>query len=160
MKTKILFQSILFVIALVILNQFADAQTCSCRDKNKNYSSSVCDPNHLIAGRHHGCCVMVPCGAAKTGEEESGITGDLDVSIYPNPVYNTATVLFSLEQSDKVSIKVFDLNGKLVATLADKTFDAGDNEIAWNANEVNAGIYLMQFQSTQLSMMEKFVITK
>src|SRR5437870_945868 len=63
------------------------------------------------------------------------------ISIFPNPASNSTTISFSLEQSQKVSLKVFDMNGRLVSTLADKIFEEGKNELMWSTENVNGGIY-------------------
>jgi hypothetical protein len=82
------------------------------------------------------------------------------VAIFPNPVTNTATISFSLTQSQKVSFKIFDMNGRLIATLADKIFKAGENELVWNSDKVNAGVYFLQFQSAENVQTEKLIVTK
>ncbi len=51
------------------------------------------------------------------------------ISIFPNPFCNSTTISFSLSQAQNVSIKIFDVNGRLVATLADKIFEAGENKL-------------------------------
>jgi len=83
-----------------------------------------------------------------------------EVAIFPNPVTNTTTISFSLTQSGKVSVKIFDVNGRLVSTLADKMFEEGENEIIWNAAESNAGIYFLQFHSAENLQTEKLIVTK
>ncbi|MBK5284163.1 MAG: T9SS type A sorting domain-containing protein, partial [Bacteroidia bacterium] len=83
-----------------------------------------------------------------------------EVTIFPNPVTNTTTISFSLSQSQKVSLKIFDVNGRLVSTLADKVFETGENEIVWNANDANAGVYFLQFQSAENLQTEKLIVTK
>ena len=82
------------------------------------------------------------------------------VAIFPNPVTNTTTISFSLAQTRNVSVKIFDVNGRLVTTLADKMFETGENEIVWNAADVNAGIYFLQMQTAETLQTEKLVVTK
>ena len=86
---------------------------------------------------------------------ETSLTG-----IRPNPISQSATITFTLSQSQKVSLKVFDMNGRLVTTLADYNFEKGDHEITWNASDVNAGIYFLQFQSAENLQAEKLIVTK
>lgn len=81
-------------------------------------------------------------------------------SIFPNPISNSSTISFSLSQSQKVSLKIFDVNGRLIKTLADKYFEQGENKIEWNAEEVNAGIYFLQFKSAENLQTEKLIVTK
>ena len=51
------------------------------------------------------------------------------------------------------------MNGRLVSTLADKIFEAGDNELVWNAADVNAGVYFLHIQSAENLQTEKLIVT-
>jgi hypothetical protein len=82
------------------------------------------------------------------------------ILIIPNPISNSTTISFSLSQSQNVSLKIFDVSGRLVSTLTDKIFEAGENEIVWNASDVNTGVYFLQLQSTENIQTEKIIITK
>lgn len=77
---------------------------------------------------------------------------------YPNPFSNSTTISFSLAQSEKVSLKIFDLNRRLIKTLADNVFEEGEHSIEWNAEKVNAGIYFLQVQSAEFSKTEKLIV--
>jgi hypothetical protein len=52
------------------------------------------------------------------------------------------------------------VNGRLVAAVADKMFEAGENEIVWNAGEVNAGIYFLRMESASYSENRKLIVNK
>jgi Secretion system C-terminal sorting domain/Beta-propeller repeat len=93
----------------------------------------------------------------ETNDVENFSTG---IFLFPNPFSNSTTISFFLSRSQKVSLRIFDLNGRLVTTLADKIFDAGENELVWNASEMNTGIYFLQLQSTENLKMEKLIVTK
>lgn len=55
-----------------------------------------------------------------------------------------AAISFSLDKPEKISVKIFDMTGRLVKTLADKSFEQGVHELQWDAAGVNAGIYIVQ----------------
>jgi hypothetical protein len=82
------------------------------------------------------------------------------ISIFPKPISNSATISFSLDVAQKASLKIFDVNGKWVATIADNKYEAGENEIVWGTAEINAGIYFLQFQSVENLYTEKIIVTK
>jgi len=109
--------------------------------------------NHLSHGDNLGACSS---RLALDGESPD----NLQLSIYPNPIANSATISFSNSQSQKVSLKIFDVSGRLVSTLADRIFEAGENEVVWNADLLNAGIYFLQFQSAENLKTEKLMVTK
>ncbi len=78
----------------------------------------------------------------------------------PNSIFNSTTISFFLVQSQKVRIKVLDMNGRLVSTLADKMFETGENKIQWKADNVTPGVYFLQFQSEENLLREKLFVTK
>jgi len=82
------------------------------------------------------------------------------LNMYPIPVSNTTTISFFLDQSQNVSIRVFDAYGKLVSTIADKYYEAGIKELLWNAENLVSGIYFLQLQSDEYQERIRFVVTK
>ena len=79
-------------------------------------------------------------------------TAASSLSAYPNPVVNAATISFSLQQAQKVSLQVFDMSGKLINKLAEETMQPGHHQVTWNATDNNksavaAGIYLLKLQT-------------
>ena len=79
------------------------------------------------------------------------------LTILPNPILNTGTISFLLSRSQKVSLKIFNVSGQLVSTLADHVFHAGNNELVWNTNEMTAGVYFLQFQSEEIQQTMKLI---
>ncbi|HYV92883.1 MAG TPA: T9SS type A sorting domain-containing protein [Chitinophagales bacterium] len=79
--------------------------------------------------------------------------------IFPNPFSGSTTISFSLEQSQNVSLRIFDMNGRLVTTLADAYFEEGDHEIVWNTENLNPGIYFLRFQSAENSETVRLAVT-
>jgi hypothetical protein len=79
-------------------------------------------------------------------------------SIFPNPFSHTTSVKFNLFRTEKVSLKIFDLNGRLIQTLADNIVEEGEHQMEINAEKMNAGIYFIQMQTAELSETEKLVI--
>jgi len=65
---------------------------------------------------------------------------------YPNPFNPTTTIPFTLEHSGEVSLKIFNISGKAVATLYHGYANAGESAILWNGRNdagmpVSSGIY-------------------
>ena len=65
-----------------------------------------------------------------------------------------------IQYSEKVPLNIYAVNGRLVTTLDDVSFEAGDNEIVWNASEVNAGIYFLRMEAASYSENRKLIVTK
>jgi hypothetical protein len=130
-----------------------------------NAIAQHCDCNNIQVGCNYNTKCILRCSKICNGINrtigKSVVFGETFLAdISPNPVSNSMTISFSLSQSQKVSLKIFDMNERLVSTLADKMFEEGENQIAWQADEVNAGIYFLQFQSAENVQTEKLIVAK
>jgi hypothetical protein len=61
---------------------------------------------------------------------------------YPNPFNPTTTIQFDLKDRSYVSLKVYDLLGRVIATLIEEEKPAGNYSIPFNATIHSSGIYL------------------
>jgi len=154
MKTRNLLQTVLFILAFVMMNQVASAYKCYCKAINFGCKMGAWDCAYFCSSR----CSKVHGNARMSETTDDDVTALS--SIYPNPASNETTILFSLEQAGKASLKVFDMNGRLVKLIAEGEMEGGAHEIEWNAGEMEAGVYVVQFQSAEFSKTEKLVVTK
>jgi len=69
--------------------------------------------------------------------------------IYPNPVENTATVQYRLDEDSPVSITVQDLTGRMVLTQHEALQSAGINHMKLDFSPLPAGIYLCQIRTNK-----------
>lgn len=62
---------------------------------------------------------------------------------WPNPVYDNQTFIryYINGSASTVSIKILDLSGELVTTLAGTAFSRSDNEVKWDVSGVQSGVY-------------------
>ncbi|MCC2547075.1 DUF4394 domain-containing protein [Hymenobacter sp. BT175] len=66
----------------------------------------------------------------------------LEMSVYPNPATNQATVAFRLEKSARVDVTVFDALGRQVEVVRAGMLPAGAQQVRWNARG-HAGLYFL-----------------
>lgn len=74
--------------------------------------------------------------------------GALRVRVSPNPLVTDTRIAFVLPARASVSLRVFDLAGRLVSTIARGSMAAGAHEARWNVSgeasrRLNAGVYLV-----------------
>lgn len=66
---------------------------------------------------------------------------------YPNPFNPSTEITFAVPASQHVSLVVFDLLGREVATLANQVFTAGSHTVSWDAGNLPTGMYLYRFSA-------------
>jgi len=79
---------------------------------------------------------------------------------YPNPFNPSTVVEFVLPRREHVSLKVFNVLGQVVATLADDEFPAGVHSVRWDASAVSSGVYFYRLQSADFTGTRKLVFMK
>lgn len=77
---------------------------------------------------------------------------------YPNPFRESTAVRFSLPQSARVNVCIYDLRGSLVDQLADAVYQAGFTEIQWQAGNRAPGIYLVRLISGDTVETQKMIL--
>lgn len=90
------------------------------------------------------------------------------VTLYPaspNPARTAASVRYALPADADVRLKVFDLAGRKVATLADGRVGPGPNEAVWDlagpdGRRVASGIYFVKLEAGGESVTGKIVVVK
>jgi photosystem II stability/assembly factor-like uncharacterized protein len=75
---------------------------------------------------------------------------------YPNPFNPTTRIAYELPTASKVTLTVFDLQGRKVATLVDAVQEAGAKSVEWNSANANAGsvasgIYFYRIVATSIA---------
>ena len=87
---------------------------------------------------------------------------NFSLNSFPNPFSSSTTISFSLSQPEKVSVKIFDMAGRLVKILANTEMQAGRHQLEWNtANEnINAGIYFLKIETKEYAETKNVVIVK
>ncbi|MBN2379142.1 T9SS type A sorting domain-containing protein [candidate division WOR-3 bacterium] len=84
-------------------------------------------------------------------------------AIKPNPFMGSARISFALPHSTSVSLKVYDISGKLVATLVNGAEKPGRHTVTWNGTDdagrsVAQGIYLVRMDAENFSATKKVVL--
>ncbi len=79
---------------------------------------------------------------------------------YPNP-FNPSTVIgYQLSSSNFVSICVYDLLGKTVATLVNERKNAGEYSVEFDAAKLAGGVYLYSMQAGNYRVTKKMILMK
>ncbi len=79
---------------------------------------------------------------------------------YPNPFNPSTKIKYSIPQSSKVVVKVFDMLGKEVTTLVNEEKQAGTYELTWNAQDMPSGVYTYSIKAGSYTAVKKMVLIK
>src|SRR5690606_7770462 len=66
---------------------------------------------------------------------------------YPNPFSGATTIRFTIPQPTDVTLKVYDMLGREVATLVDGRVSAGSHEVGFDAAGLTSGLYTYRLQA-------------
>jgi hypothetical protein len=78
-----------------------------------------------------------------TGVDESAVSSQQSaVRVFPNPTSGSTQFAVRSSRSEHVIIKIYDLHGREVATVADQQLPTGEHVIGFDASRLPAGVYI------------------
>ncbi|MFH0920517.1 MAG: T9SS type A sorting domain-containing protein [Fibrobacterota bacterium] len=111
--------------------------------KNANELIACINATHLLT----------PVTVSETGTAEAGLDKNaLALESAPNPFNPVTTLRFSLGTVGKVSMRIYDINGRFIKNLIDADLTTGSHSVNWNATDsrnrtVSAGMYICRIQA-------------
>jgi hypothetical protein len=79
---------------------------------------------------------------------------------YPNPFNPTTTIRFLVPQLLHVTLKVFDVLGREVATLVDGEMDAGEHSVVFDASYLPSGVYFFRLTTSTFFQTKSMEVLK
>ncbi|MEN8826964.1 MAG: T9SS type A sorting domain-containing protein [Flavobacteriales bacterium] len=88
-------------------------------------------------------------------EENSPV---MNVGVFPNPANSFLTVNFELiDASVSTQIRIMDMNGRLVKTIANNFMNSGVNQITTDISDLTQGVYFLQIIAGNKSITKRVV---
>ena len=87
-----------------------------------------------------GSARLANAAAAAAGRTSS----DATLAARPNPFNPRTKIEFSLAREGKATLRIFDVRGRLVATLVDGRMSAGNHSVDFDGGKLSSGIYMMR----------------
>jgi len=81
-------------------------------------------------------------------------------SAYPNPFNAVTRLRYDVPEASRVSIRVYDVSGRMVATLIDGEQTAGYYVATWDSRDIATGIYLIRMESDGFNAARKVALVK
>ncbi|MGB5530304.1 MAG: T9SS type A sorting domain-containing protein, partial [Ignavibacteriaceae bacterium] len=79
---------------------------------------------------------------------------------YPNPFNPSTTIEYSLPQNGFVTLKVYNVLGKEVATLINGQNEAGKHRVNFDATGLNSGVYFYRIESSSFVDTKKMILLR
>jgi hypothetical protein len=79
---------------------------------------------------------------------------------FPNPFNSSTTIQYTLPKKCYIKLRILNLSGQEISTLAEGERSEGEHTIQWNANSLANGIYLYQLQASKLIETRKLLLIK
>jgi len=84
---------------------------------------------------------------------------------FPNPFNPATTIAFSLPGASEVELTIFNLNGELIRTLANRELPAGQHRFSWNGiddagRQVSSGVYFYRLLACGRAVSKSVVLLK
>ena len=106
--------------------------------------------------------------AAATAEEASALASSADELpreyglgvAYPNPFRNSTTMRLALPEEARVTARVYDLLGRQVAVMVDRTLSAGAHDLRWDVRNVASGAYVIVLQAGDFVVRQQVTVVK
>jgi hypothetical protein len=128
------------------------------------HSDSPCSPY-----MNHNCGLIgansVACAQTGSDELKELVSAYKLNQNFPNPFNPGTRIVFDLKEPSSVSLRVYDVNGRLVRTLIEEKREGGRHEIAWDgkdetSREVASGVYFYRLNAGSFSETKKMVLLK
>lgn len=79
---------------------------------------------------------------------------------FPNPFNPSTKIRYEISQRGRVTVKIFDMLGREVASLVDNMKEAGSYEVEWDASRFASGMYFCVIRSGWFTQMRKMILLK
>ncbi len=79
---------------------------------------------------------------------------------FPNPFNPSTTIRYQIPQDGIVTLKIYDILGREVATLVNEEKVAGKYEVNFNASSLASGVYIYKIQSGSFVNSKKMILLK
>ncbi|MCU0646204.1 MAG: FG-GAP-like repeat-containing protein, partial [bacterium] len=143
--------------------QMNEGNGLTISDKSGHNHSGILDKAKWIAGNK----LEKPVGVEMNQHGDFSVPEKFSLDQnYPNPFNSSTTIQFHLPRASHLSLKIFDVTGRLVATLADnQNWQAGSHSIHWEGRDyqgktISSGVYLVALETRNFKQTRKMIYLK
>ncbi|MGB2957693.1 MAG: T9SS type A sorting domain-containing protein, partial [Bacteroidota bacterium] len=79
---------------------------------------------------------------------------------YPNPFNPATTITYAVPRQGKVQLRVYDVLGRIVATLVDEVQPRGRYRVAFDGTDFASGVYFSRLEFSSRVLTRKMILVK
>jgi hypothetical protein len=79
---------------------------------------------------------------------------------YPNPFNPVTTIRFALVAPSRVTIRIYDVMGRLLSTVVDEEMEAGEHAVPFEARGLASGVYFYRLEAAEFEKTRKMVLLR
>ena len=131
-------------------------------DQNEAVGTAIVDPyrQRLWISLGIGICYFDLAELSSDGPLRFKPADYTLLSVYPNPFNSEARIRFDLDRAARVTLRVYDLTGRLVKTLLDEVQGAGRHELTFDGASLASGTYFVHLRTDRLQRTQKMLMLK
>ncbi|MBN1482265.1 T9SS C-terminal target domain-containing protein [candidate division KSB1 bacterium] len=147
---------------VLMLSDLPSSETFVSHTKNALQMSTVPVRNGLFEIVLHPLSVT---GVFLTGQmtsvtEHPQTPHAFELTNYPNPFNAQTTLHFTVPHDGPVAIKIFDVNGRQIASHSDMYFAAGQHKLTLDASAWSSGLHVVQLTADEMTISCKILLVK
>ena len=77
---------------------------------------------------------------------------------YPNPFNPSTKIDYSIKEEGQVTLKVYDILGREIATLVNENKPAGNYTVEFNAANLPSGVYIYKLTAGKFTAVKKLIL--
>ncbi len=81
------------------------------------------------------------------------------LNVFPNPVQDNFSTVFSLESESKIQIGIYNSLGQFVKAIASESFGAGEHLVTGNTSDLSNGVYFITLTSDEGSISKRITVS-
>jgi PKD repeat protein len=138
---------------------------CFSKDDLRTLFAGLGPGQHEVTITIEGDLVSGGSFSATTTHSVVGTNRTFTAIASPNPLNPSTKLEFKTSQAGRVTVQVYDLQGRLVKTLQDGTMPAGYNTVHWdgstgNGTKVSSGMYYLRVKATEGETVVRVAVVK
>ncbi len=104
--------------------------------------------------------VFTTAPVLSVNDDNAAITNFNLAQNYPNPFNPVTNIEFNIKNNSRVTLRVYDLLGREVATLINGVISHGNHKLQFDASSLASGIYIYRLNADGISISKKMILLK